>query len=136
MWQVEVPLPNKYGRLLYFTQEQRFTRKIAELFVAFDLEKNYSKEDILELYCNMIYYGDGYYGLKEASLGYFNKSPNEITLAEASLLAGLPNAPSAYSPTKNPKLAQKRHSIVLTQMVKYEYISEEQKQEIVNTFQQ
>ena len=81
----------------------------------------------------MIYYGDGYYGLKEASLGYFNKSPNELTLAEASLLAGLPNAPSAYSPTK---LAQKRHSIVLTQMVKYEYISEEQKQEIVNTFQQ
>ncbi len=56
------------GRLLYFTQEQLFTRKVAELFVAFDLEKNYSKDEILELYTNIIYYGDGYYGIREASL--------------------------------------------------------------------
>lgn len=122
------------GRLLYFTQEQRFTRKVAELFVAFDLEKNYSKDEILELYCNMIYYGDGYYGIKEASDGYFKKEAKDLTLAEASLLAGLPNAPSAYSPTKNKKLAHKRQSVVLTQMVKYEYITEEQKQEIENNY--
>lgn len=122
------------GRLLYFTQEQRFTRKVAELFVAFDLEKNYSKDEILELYCNMIYYGDGYYGIKEASDGYFKKEAKDLTLAEASLLAGLPNAPSAYSPTKNKKLAHKRQSVVLTQMVKYEYITEEQKQEIENSY--
>lgn len=122
------------GRLLYFTQEQRFTRKVAELFVAFDLEKNYSKDEILELYCNMIYYGDGYHGIKEASNGYFKKDPKDLTLAEASLLAGLPNAPSAYSPTKNKKLAHKRQSVVLTQMVKYEYITEEQKQEIENSY--
>ncbi len=82
----------------------------------------------------MIYYGDGYYGIKEASDGYFKKEPQNLTLAEASLLAGLPNAPSAYSPTKNPTLARKRHSIVLRQMVKYEYISEEQKQEIENSY--
>lgn len=56
------------GRLLYFTQEQLFTRKVAELFVAFDLEKNYSKDEILELYINIIYYGDGYYGIREASM--------------------------------------------------------------------
>lgn len=122
------------GRLLYFTQEQRFTRKVAELFVAFDLEKNYSKDDILELYCNMIYYGDGYYGIKEASDGYFKKEAKDLTLAEASLLAGLPNAPSAYAPTRNKKLAYKRQSVVLTQMVKYEYITEEQKQEIENSY--
>lgn len=122
------------GRLMYFTQEQRFTRKVAELFVAFDLEKNYSKDEILELYCNMIYYGDGYHGIKEASNGYFKKEAKDLTLAEASLLAGLPNAPSAYSPTKNKKLAHKRQSVVLTQMVKYEYISEEQKQEIENSY--
>lgn len=122
------------GRLMYFTQEQRFTRKVAELFVAFDLEKNYSKDQILELYCNMIYYGDGYHGIKEASNGYFKKEAKDLTLAEASLLAGLPNAPSAYSPTKNKKLAYKRQSVVLTQMVKYEYISEEQKQEIENNY--
>lgn len=121
---------------MYFTQEQRFTRKIAELFVAFDLEKNYSKDDILELYCNMIYYGNGYYGLREASLGYFKKEPKDLNLKEASLLAGIPNAPSAYAPTKNKKLAHKRQSVVLTQMVKYEYISEEQKQEIEKDYQE
>ena len=129
-------ITQQLSKNIYFTQEKKITRKIAEVFMAWEIEKNYEKDEILELYLNTSYYGDGYYGLKEASLGYFNKSPNELTLAEASLLAGLPNAPSAYSPTKNPKLAQKRHSIVLTQMVKYEYISEEQKQEIVNTFQQ
>ena len=121
------------GRLLYFTQEKRFTRKVAELFVAFDLERMYSKDKILELYCNMIYYGNGYYGIYEASEGYFGKEPKDLTLAECSLLAGLPNAPSAYSPTKNPTLAKKRQSIVLRQMVKYNYISEEQKQEIENS---
>lgn len=82
----------------------------------------------------MIYYGNGYYGLREASLGYFNKEPKDLTLAESSLLAGIPNAPSVYSPTKNKKLAHKRQSVVLTQMVKYEYISEEQKQEIENSY--
>lgn len=121
---------------MYFTQEQRFTRKIAELFVAFNLEKDYSKDDILELYCNMIYYGNGYYGLREASLGYFKKEPKDLTLKEASLLAGIPNAPSVYAPTKNIALAHKRQSIVLAQMVKYHYISEEQKQEIEKTYQE
>ena len=80
----------------------------------------------------MIYYGDGYYGIREASLGYYKKEPKDLSLSEASLLAGLPNAPSVYSPTKNKELSKKRQSAVLRQMVKYEYISEEQKQEIEN----
>lgn len=80
----------------------------------------------------MIYYGDGYYGIKEASLGYFKKEPKDLNLSEASLLAGLPNAPSVYSPTKNFELSKKRQASVLSQMVKYEYITEEQKQEIIN----
>lgn len=122
------------GRLLYFTQEQRFTRKIAELFVGFDLEENYSKDEILELYINMIYYGDGYYGINEASHGYFNKEPKDLTLYESSLLAGLPNAPSVYSPSKNPELSKKRQSIVLNAMVKYEYISKEEKDYVVNKY--
>ena len=120
------------GRLLYFTQEQRFTRKVAELFVAFDLERIYSKDDILELYINIIYFGNGYYGIREASLGYFNKEPKDLTLDEASLLAGLPNAPSVYAPNKNPALAKKRQSAVLNSMVKYNYITEEEKLEIEN----
>lgn len=122
------------GRLLYFTQEQRFTRKVAELFVAFDLEKNYSKEEILELYINIIYYGDGYYGIKEASKGYFKKSPQDLTLGEASLLAGLPNAPSAYSPNKNRDLAKKRQAAVLKAMVKYNYLTEDEKNDAENKF--
>lgn len=120
------------GRLLYFTQERRFTRKVAELFVAFDLEKNYSKDEILEIYANIIYYGDGYYGIRQASLGYFNKEPKDLNLNESSLLAGIPNAPSVYSPTKNINLAKKRQSAVLSAMVKYEYISEYEKLEIEN----
>ena len=120
------------GRLLYFTQEQRFTRKVAELFVAFDLEKNYSKDEILEIYSNIIYYGNGYYGIREASLGYFNKEPKDLNLDEASLLAGIPNAPSAYSPSKNLNLAKKRQAAVLSAMVKYNYITEEDKAKIVN----
>lgn len=99
------------GRLLYFTQEQRFTRKIAELFVAFDLEKSYSKDEILELYVNIIYYGNSYYGVREASLGYFNKEPKDLTLDEASLLAGIPNAPSVYAPNKNLDLAKKDNQL-------------------------
>lgn len=122
------------ARLMYFTQEQRFSRKVAELFVAFDLEKNYSKDEILELYINMIYYGDGYYGIKEASLGYFNKLPKDLNLSESSMLAGLPNAPSAYSPNKNISLAQKRQSTVLNAMVKYEKITTQQKEEIEEKF--
>lgn len=120
------------GRLLYFTQEQRFTRKVAELFVAFDLENLYSKDEILEIYVNVIYYGNGYYGIREASLGYFNKEPKDLTLNEASLLAGIPNAPSVYAPNKNLDLAKKRQSAVLSAMVKYDYISENDKLEIEN----
>lgn len=122
------------GRLLYFTQEKRFTRKVAELFVAFNLEKHYSKDQILELYSNMIYYGDGYYGIREAAKGYFNKEPKDLTLYESTMLAGLPNAPSAYSPTNNPSLAHKRQSVVLKSMVKYNYISEQEQQEVENQY--
>lgn len=129
-------ISQQLGRILYFTQEKRFTRKVAELFVAFDLEKNYSKDEILELYINTIYYGDGYYGIKEACIGYFKKEPKDMTLSEASLLAGLPNAPSAYSPTKNIHLARKRQSVVLGAMAKYEYITQEQKQTIEKEYNQ
>lgn len=82
----------------------------------------------------MIYYGDGYYGIREASLGYFGKEPRDLTLAESSLLAGLPNAPSVYSPTKNLELSKKRQLSVLTQMVKYEYITEDEKQNIIDNY--
>ena len=79
---------------MYFSQEKSPIRKVAEIFVAFDLEKNYSKDEILELYLNLIYFGNGYYGIYDASKGFFDKTPNELTLYESTYLAGLPNAPS------------------------------------------
>lgn len=108
-----------------FSQEQNLLRKSAEIFAAIDLEKNYSKNEIFELYVNTSYFGNGYYGIGQASLGYYNKKPSELNLDEATMLAGVPNAPSVYAPTKNPDLAKQRQQQVLRKMVKYEYITQE-----------
>ena len=91
-----------------------------------DLEKNYSKKEIFELYVNTAYFGDGYYGIYDASYGYYNKSPKDLNLDEASMLAGVPNAPSVYAPTVNPNLAKKRQYHVLNTMLEYGYITKEQ----------
>lgn len=119
----------------FFTQNKEIVRKVAEGFMALDYEKNYSKDEILELYLNTSYFGDGYYTVKEASLGYFDKLPIDLNEYEASMLAGIPNAPSVYAPTVNFKLASERQNQVLSKMVKYEYITEEKKKEILNQTQ-
>lgn len=118
-------ITQQLARNMYFTQEAKMTRKIAELFVAFDLEKEYSKNDILALYINTIYFGDGYYGIREASLGYFGKEPSELTLDEMTLLAGIPNAPSVYALSNHPELAKQRQKQVVSAMVEYGYLEEE-----------
>ena len=87
--------------------------------MAFRLEAAYTKEEILELYVNTIYFGDGYYGIRDACAGYFGKEPAALTPYEATLLAGIPNAPSVYSLTANPDLAARRQRYVVGQMVKY-----------------
>lgn len=110
---------------MYFTQEKELVRKVAEVFVALDLERNYSKNEILELYVNTIYYGNGYYCVKDASQGYFGKAPDDMTDYESTLLAGIPNAPSKYAPTVSPELAQKRQEQVLARLVKCGYFTEE-----------
>ena len=102
------------------------------MFAAVDLEKNYSKDDILELYINTIYFGDGYYCVAEASRGYYKKEPKDMNRNEASMLAGIPNAPSAYCPTKHLDLAKKRQNQVLDKMVRYEFITAKEKEEILN----
>lgn len=106
------------------SQEKSALRKIAEVFAAYDLEKNYSKDEIFELYVNTAYFGDGYYGIGQASQGYYNKEPKDLNLYEASMLAGVPNAPSFYAPTKNMDLASQRQKQVLNKMVKYDYITQ------------
>ena len=91
--------------------------------MAVDMENRYSKEKILELYLNTIYFGSNFYGIQEAAQGYFGKNPENLTLAEASMLAGLPNAPSLYSPYVDFTMAKKRQGIVLDTMVRAGFVA-------------
>lgn len=117
---------------LYFTQEKKFSRKIAEVFLSFQFEKLYTKDEILELYVNSIFFGNNYYSVKEATLGYFGKLPKDMNDYESTLLAGIPNAPSAYALTKNPELAHQRQKRVLEKMVKYKYLTEKEAKAIMH----
>ena len=109
---------------LFLSHEQTFGRKGEELLLALDMEASYEKDEILELYLNTIYYGSNFYGIQAASLGYFDKQPRELNLSEAAMLAGLPNAPSLYSPYVDFKMAKKRQIVVLDAMVRNGYIDE------------
>ena len=111
---------------MYFINDNTLTRKIAEIFVAVELEKIYSKKEILELYFNSIYYGSGYYNIADATYGYFGKSPYDISDYEATLLAGIPNAPSVYSLDNNPHLAKQRQKRVVEAMLSVNYLTQEE----------
>lgn len=119
-------ITQQLAKNMYFTQEKQFSRKFAEVFVVSYLEDNLKKDEIFELYINTIYYGNGYYGIGNASIGYFDKLPNELTDYESTILAGLPNAPSAYSLNEHKELAEKRQQQVLDAMVKYKYLTNTQ----------
>ena len=108
------------------------TRKIAEVFMAFNIERNYEKDEILELYINTSYYGDGYYTVKEACKGYFNKDLDEMTDYEAIMISGIPNAPAKYAPTKSIILAKQRQKQVIRKMIKYKYLTEEEANKILS----
>ncbi len=114
----------------YFTQSKNFYRKVAEIFVARDIEKEYDKNDILEIYINTNFYGSGYYGIYDASMGYYEKEPIELNDYEATLLAGVPNAPSVYSPKVNLNLAERRQDVVLKKMVEAGYLTNKEMIEI------
>ena len=124
-------ITQQLAKNMYYITEQDSVRKVAEAFTAFDLEKECSKEDILELYVNISYFGDGYYGIGEAARGYLNKDPKNMTLDESTLMAGIPNAPSVYAPTQNPDLARKRQKHVIKCMVENGYISEEDAKKLI-----
>lgn len=125
-------ITQQLAKNVYFTQRKEFTRKIAEIFMAFEFEKECSKQEIFELYVNTIYFGDGYYCVYDAAEGYFDKIPKEMNLYECTLLAGIPNAPSVYSPNVNPELSRQRQAQVLYKMLKYNFISQEQANKILN----
>ena len=116
-------ITQQVAKNVIFSQEQSLLRKLGELFAAYDLEKNFTKNEIFELYVNTAYFGDGYYGIYDASYGYYKKSPKDLNLDESSMLAGVPNAPSIYSPTVNLNLAKKRQYHVINTMLEYGYIT-------------
>jgi len=105
------------ARELFLTRERTYTRKIREAILAWEIERTYTKEEILERYFNQIYFGSGAWGIGEASQTYFSKDVSQLDLAECAVLAGLPNAPSRNSPLVNMKNAVKRRNWVLTGMV-------------------
>lgn len=107
---------------LYYTQEKRLERKAAEIFTAFEIEDKLSKEQIFELYVNTIYFGSNYYGIYAASMGYYGVPPERLTDEQCAVLAGIPQAPSVYSPDENPDLAQQRAEQVLDRMRECGYI--------------
>ena len=107
----------------FLSQEQTLKRKIQEAMLALENEHKYSKKEILEMYMNQIYFGQGAYGIQTAAKTYFNKDVNELTLTQCAMLAGLPKSPNYYSPFNNLNEAKKRKNVVLDQMVKYGYVS-------------
>ena len=124
-------ITQQYARNLFLNFDKTWKRKIDEAILAGELEVHYSKDEILEGYLNTINYG-GVYGIESASKYYFNKSASNLTLAEASLLAGIPKSPNNYSPIKNYTKAKERQKIVLTMMKKNKIITEEEYNKALN----
>ncbi|RSK29465.1 PBP1A family penicillin-binding protein [Bacillus sp. HMF5848] len=114
----------QYARNLFLEHDKTWMRKIQESLYALRLEMSYTKQQILEGYLNTIYYGDGTYGVEAAARHYFGKPANELSLAESSMLAGVPKGPSYYSPFKNFEKAKNRQKIILQSMVENNYITQ------------
>lgn len=123
-------ITQQLAKNLLFTQDKKIERKAAEVFAAFELEGKYSKEEIFELYVNTNSFGSGYDGVFAAATGYFGKFPSELTDYESAMLAGVPNAPSVYSPDVNLELANQRVAQVLQSMVRHHVITQEEAEQI------
>lgn len=119
-------ITQQLARLLFLNNEKTYNRKIKEFILASRIEKSVSKDKILEMYLNSVYLGSGAYGVAGAAKVYFNKALNELTLSECALIAGLPQAPSVYSPFNNLDKAIKRRNQVLNRMYKMHYITKAQ----------
>lgn len=119
-------ITQQLAKNMYFTYQPSYIRKVSEIFVAYDLEKKLSKKEILELYVNVINYGDNHIGIKAASEGYFHKEPKDLTLKEATLLAGLPQSPSNYQLSNHKEEALGRQKQVLKAMLRDGKITKEQ----------
>jgi penicillin-binding protein 1A len=126
-------ITQQVAKVLYLSPEKSYMRKIKEALLAYKIDKYLTKEEIITLYLNHIYLGHGTYGIEAASQGYFGKSARDLTLAEAAVLAGLPKAPSSYSPYTHPDKAYQRQVYVLSRMQEDKYISKAEKDLAVAT---
>ncbi len=121
-------ITQQLAKTLFLTPEKSISRKVKEMLIALQIELNYTKREILALYFNQIYFGSGAYGLQAASKIYFNKRAEDLTLAESALLAGLPRAPSYYSPHNDIQRSKDRRATVLKRMFDEGFITKEQKE--------
>ena len=119
-------ITQQLARNAFLSQDRTFKRKISEALLALKIEQHYTKDEILEMYMNQIYFGQGAYGVQSAAHVYFGKDASQLTLAQAALIAGLPQSPNYYSPFNDLEASKKRQAVVLGQMVKYGYITQEQ----------
>lgn len=130
-------ITQQLARNLYLSREKKITRKLQEMILALELERRYSKQEILETYLNQVYYGANRYGVQSygvqmAAQNYFGKNVDQLTLAECALLAGLPKNPRDYNPYRYPEAARRRRELVLSNMLSYNLINQEQFDEANN----
>ena len=117
-------ITQQLAKLVFLTPEKSFARKINEVFLTVEIEKRYSKDQILTMYLNQVYLGHGNYGVEAASKWYFDRPAKELTLPQAALLAGLIQRPEAYSPIRNPSAAKARRDLVLRRMLEERYVDD------------
>ncbi|MBQ4869429.1 transglycosylase domain-containing protein [Priestia megaterium] len=122
-------ITQQLARNAFLSNEKTLTRKTKEIAYALELERKYSKDQILEMYLNHIYFGSGAYGIQAAAQEYFGKDAKDLTISESALLAGLPKAPSKYSPRNNIDLAKERRSTVLSLMEENHIITKQEEEE-------
>lgn len=118
-------ITQQLAKNLFLSNEKKLNRKLKELVLAVYLEMLYSKEEILEMYLNVIYYGEGVYGIGDASYTYFNKQTKNLTLEESAMLAGILSAPSIYNPIANPEAGKERQELVLNLLLENDLITVE-----------
>ena len=126
-------ITQQLSKNLFFSFERKWERKIKELLIALQMEATFSKDEILEAYCNQVYFGSGAYGVEDASLVYFGKRAKDLTLLQAAMLAGLPNSPNNANPYNNFERAMRRTRTVLNRMVRSNFISPIQREQALET---
>ncbi|OUW52265.1 MAG: carboxypeptidase [Cyanobacteria bacterium TMED188] len=126
-------ITQQLARTVFLSQDRTITRKLKEAALALKLERQLTKQQILEQYLNFVYLGSGAYGIADAAWIYFSKTPSQLTLQDAAMIAGLPPAPSIYSPLVNPDLALSRRSVVLDRMAQANFISQQEAERAKNT---